>query len=148
VCGAAPNGTTPTAVTFAKDNVLAVVSTADLSPDRLDAIASAEYVALPALGASVRSSSGSGTAIIVFIVLALVGAAALVLIVGLRRRRRNDHNSEPDLGAGAMWPIPGVALVDNSGLAPPSAGMYPDPSGSGRTRYWTGRDWGPEGPPT
>ena len=30
-----------------------------------------------------------------------------------------------------------------SGQPLPPAGWYPDPSDSGRQRYWTGTDWGP-----
>lgn len=34
-------------------------------------------------------------------------------------------------------------VAGSGGVDMVAAGWYPDPAGSGRLRYWTGREWGP-----
>ena len=137
-CGPAPNGTTPSAVTFAKANVLAVLFNVALSADRLDAIATAQYATLPAGDLSVtslREAADAGGA-------AVAGAG---LAIAARRRQHKRRQVESDLAVG---PAEGADLVGEPGRELPPAGMYPDPTGTGRARYWTGREWGPEDPST
>jgi len=145
-CGPAPNGATPTAVTFAKANVFGLVFANSLSPGRLDAVALAQHRALSPLGASVPSSSGRGVGVIVSIV-ALAAAIGLGLLIVFLRRRRGQHQPDAALGAATAWPFPAVAATDDLAPGAPPAGRYPDPSGSGATRYWTGTEWGPGDPP-
>ena len=144
-CGPAPNGTTPSAVTFAKANVLAVLFNVTLSADRLDAIATAQYAALPAADLSVSSGSrgSKSTVLIIAIVVLVVAAAAGAGLAIAARRRHKSRQVESDLGVG---PAEGADLVGEPGREMPPAGMYPDPTGTGRARYWTGREWGPKDP--
>ena len=145
LCATAPNGTTPSGVTFAKGNVLALLFTSALSADRIDAIAGSQYAALSAVDSSVSSSSGGSLRTVVIIVLVVAAATALGLTIGVRRRHKSDQ-AEPDL-SDVVVTAPGSAPGGEADSRGPPAGMYPDPSNAGRTRYWTGRDWGPESPP-
>jgi hypothetical protein len=144
-CGTAPNGSTLSAVTFGKANVLAIIFTTSLSVDSLDAIAHRQYLGLPAFDSSVRSGSGGGTGLVVGIVVAVVAAALLGLVVAIRARKRKVQQPE-QYPVGVVWPTSGAGPFGRPDPSLPPAGMYPDPSGTGRTRYWTGREWGPEDP--
>ena len=147
-CGPAPNGTTPSAVTFAKANVLAVLFNVALSADRLDAIATAQYATLPAGDLSVSSGSRGNKSIVLIIAIVVLVVAAVAgagLAIAARRRQHKRRQVESDLAVG---PAEGADLVGEPGRELPPAGMYPDPTGTGRARYWTGREWGPEDPST
>jgi hypothetical protein len=145
-CGLAPNRTTPSAVTFAKANVFGFVFTNSLSADRLDAVALAQHRALSVLGESVPSSSGGDTSLVVSLVVLVAAIGGAVLIV-FQRRRRRTHQSEANPVAAVGWPDPATAATDDLVPAAPPPGRYPDPSGDGGTRYWTGTEWGPLDPP-
>ena len=132
-------GSTPAGVAFARANVLAIISSGALDPNQLDAIATAQYAALPESDSPIRSGSHhvNTLAVLIAALLALADAVGLAVLV---RRRPNAMVGGHRSGWSARL------AVGRSNSLPP-AGRYPDPLGGGRTRYWTGSEWGPPDSP-
>jgi hypothetical protein len=140
VCRKAPNGTSPTAVTWARANLLATLANNTLTLRQLDAIALAQYRAMPTTETSLSAHSGPGDSWTVGVALAAVGLLGLTAAIVILRRR-----PAPFASSGLAFPGTGQQPPPTG----PSAGWYPDPVNPDQIRYWTGTDWGPEQqPPT
>ncbi len=157
MCGTSPNGSSLSAVTWTKANILALVTNDSLAPARLVSIAQQEYRAMPAAESSSAAKSTSSTAVIVGSVVAVV-VLGLFLGIALAMRRRGRTSPAMAMASGSGTAAFGFGVPPNQpfgsgtgtyaapvaaspGPLGPPQGWYRDPSDPGRTRYGTGSEW-------
>ncbi len=144
-CRPEADGRVPSAITWSRSNVLAIVASAQgaVGGPQLDQVAVRQY------GAMSPATSGGGSSDGLYVGL---GAGALIValsvVAAVMRARRRSAVTAALLVANDEGLVPVIPPVNPAGAsllqeisATPQAGWYADPLDASKRRYWTGTGW-------